>query len=118
LTPIPARNQLNRLRKAELLDLLDQIRGQEAETLGPIVVEVARALAEVTDMAGFDRARGSAALALASQLDVGAGLATAGIAKELRSTLMELELAAKERNGADTDPAEDLDAELARLTAS
>jgi hypothetical protein len=100
-----------------LIDLLVEIRLEGLE-VGPIVAEVSRALAELgPGLPGGDRARGAAALVLAAQLDAGAGLATAGIAKELRATLTELELAAKERDDADRDPADDFDAELVRLTS-
>lgn len=111
MRPIPSHSELIRCRKAELVELLDELRSD----LGPIGAEVYRALLAMGDLPGFDRAKGAAALVLAGTLDVGAGLATAGIAKELRATLAELELAAKERHGGDGDPADDLDAELARL---
>jgi hypothetical protein len=109
---IPSHSELIRARKAELVALLDGVRAE----VGSIEVEVLRALASIDGMPEFDRARGASALALAQVLDAGAGLATAGIAKELRATLAELEQAAKERHGGDGDPAEDLDAELARLS--
>lgn len=97
------------MRKAELVALLDGLR----EDLGPIGVEVVRALAAVDDMPCWDRAKGAAARVLAATLDSGAaGLATAGIAKELRATLAELEAAARERNG-DGDPGDEFDRELA-----
>jgi hypothetical protein len=109
---IPFHSELIRARKAELVALLDGLRSE----VGSIEVEVARALAALGEIPEFDRARGASAVALARVLDEGAGLATAGIAKELRATLAELEQAARERHGGDGDPAEDLDAELARLS--
>jgi hypothetical protein len=111
---IPPRSHLLRLRKAELVDLLDALRSD----LGPIGAEVYRALVAMGDLPGFDRAKGATALVLAGTLDSGsAGLATAGIAKELRATLAELEQACRDRHDADRDPGDDLDAELARLAA-
>lgn len=110
---IPPRSQLLRLRKAELVDLLEQLRSELDVLLGPIGSEVYRALVGMGELPGFDRAKGAAALVLAGTLDSGsAGLATAGIAKELRATLAELEAAARERDG-NGDPGDEFDRELA-----
>lgn len=118
---IPARSALVRLTKAQLVDLLAQLTPPEGMELGGIGLQVQAALAEMAEqgpLPAVDRAKGATALALAEAIDSGkAGLATAGIAKELRTTLGELEQACRDRNGGDSDPADDFDAELERLSA-
>lgn len=112
--PVPGRSELVRMRKSELVELVEQFRPLAGMS---VTAATSAALAEVGDMPGFDRAKGATALRLAVELDAGAGMATAAVARELRATLAELEAAAKERTGGGNDPAEDLDAELERLTA-
>jgi len=112
--PIPARSELVRMRKADLVALVEQFRPLAGMS---VTSATSAALAAVGEVPGWDRAKGATALRLAVELDAGAGMATAAVARELRATLAELEAAAKERSGGGNDPAEDLDAELERLTA-
>ncbi len=120
MPPIPSDSALNRLTKAQLIDLVRQLRA-----VAPLGGTVHAGVAEVAAGRPFDPARAALAVRLAGELEGASGTVVPNLAKELRAVMAEIEAgqAAEVPDDADgdttgpVDPVSILDARVARLSA-